>query len=74
MLIPTGIPEEAKASTYKLVKSGFLNYSTSKSFPHGRSVMIFSANVTNWLRIVDYYLFTIATNPSNSALTFKGSK
>jgi hypothetical protein len=36
--------------------------------------MIFSANVTNWLRIVDYYLFTIATNPSNSALTFKGSK
>jgi hypothetical protein len=47
MLIPTGIPEEAKASTYKLVKSGFLNYSTSKSFPHGRSVMIFSANVTN---------------------------
>jgi hypothetical protein len=35
MLMPTGVEEQANANTSKLVKSGFLNTSTSKSLPQG---------------------------------------
>ena len=44
ILIPTGTPDEANAKTYKLVKSGFLNYLTSKLLPHGKYLSNIGAN------------------------------
>ena len=74
MFIPTGIPEEPNAKTYKLVKSGFLKTYTSKCLPQGNNFKVSWALSTNFTRISDYSLFTTATNPSNSALILSGSR
>jgi hypothetical protein len=47
MLIPTGIPLEAKARTSRLVKSGFLKCYTSNAGPQGKYFKVVSAPSTN---------------------------
>lgn len=74
MLIPTGTPELAKANTSKLVKSGFLNSATSNCLPQGKYYKVTGAESTSLFKSYDSYLLTTATNPSNSALIFNGSK
>lgn len=64
-MIPTGTPDDAKAKTSKLVKSGFLNYSTSKLLPHGKCFNKTGANYTNLVNNTDYFLLTTETKPSN---------
>lgn len=74
MLIPTGVPEQAKAKISRDVKSGEENFSISNALPHGKLLIKFSALLTRFFNFTDSYLFTIETNPSNSALTLRGSK
>ena len=72
--MPTGTPEDPNAKIYKLVKSGFLNSSTSKLLPHGKYFNSTGAFSTNFDNSSDSFLFTTDTNPSNSALTLRGSR
>lgn len=66
--------DPAKLTTSKDVKSGFLNSSFSNSLGQGRYEINFSALETKSVSILDFFLSTIATKPSNSAFVFKGSK
>jgi len=46
MLMPTGVPEHAKAKISNEEKSGFLKTSTSNSLGQGNYFIKFSASVT----------------------------
>lgn len=72
--MPIGIPEEAKVKTSNDVKSGFVKVLVSNSFGQGKWEIIPSALATNYSSFLDSSLLTTETKPSNSALTFKGSK
>lgn len=74
MLIPIGVPELAKVRISKEVKSGLLNSSTSKSLPQVNNFINSPAFSTKFPKIFDFSLSTIDTNPSHSALFFKGSR
>lgn len=74
MLIPTGTPELANASTSKLVKSGFLNSQTQNYFPQVKYCKVVGALSTNLFSSSDSYLLTTETKPQNSALIFNGSR
>jgi hypothetical protein len=73
-LIPKGVPEEPKANTDKQVKSGYKNLSFSKSEGQGSIFKKRSAYSTKFFVFLDLSLSTTATKPSNSALTYFGSK
>ena len=73
MLIPAYVVEPAKVRTSSDVKSGFRNLSFSNSFGHGSRGRIFSDASTRAWNFSDFFLFTIATNPSNSLLKPAGS-
>ena len=72
--MPIGVPEHAKLNMSKLVKSGFENFSFSKSWDHGSFSIRPSAYSTRLLNFFEVSLSTIATKPSNSALAPRGSK
>ena len=74
MLIPIGVPEQAKLKMSKFVKSGFENFSFSNSLDHGSLSIKPSAYSTRVLNFLEVSLSTIATKPSNSALAPSGSK
>ena len=68
MLIPAYVVEPAKVRTSSEVKSGLRNLSFSKSLGHGsRGRMLSEASTRAW-NFSDFFLFTIATKPSNSLL------
>jgi hypothetical protein len=55
------------------VKSGAINFSFSSYLSHGSFGMIEEALSTSCWKILDLYLSTIATQPSQTALEFSGS-
>ena len=68
------MPEQAKHRISKEVKSGDLNFSTSKSVPQVKFAIKISAYSTRVVNFLDSLLLTTDTNPSNSALTLIGSR
>lgn len=59
------IPPVAKDRISRAVKSGFLNISTSKSFPHGKTLIRSGALSTKDSYLTVSCLSTIAANPVN---------
>ena len=63
MNISWHIPPVANDRTSRAVKSGFLNTSTSKSGPHGNTLMSSGAPLTSVSYLALSCLFTMAVNP-----------
>lgn len=61
--MPAGIPDDAKLSTSRDVKSGLRNVSFSYSLGHGRRGRKSSAFFTRFPNFALIALFTIATKP-----------